>query len=299
MVKAFAPGNISCIFSIVENKNPLKKGSLGVGFTVNEGVIVSIKKLLMIKKPLKKSHFKNKKNKIKIFFNNKKTRFPTVESVVDRLNKNKENFEIRIKSKLPLGVGFGLSGASALATAYALGKLLKLKKNKKELAKIAHIAEVENGTGLGDVVNQFYGGFLVKFLPSYKFKVKRLPIKDKTIYYKIFSRLDTKKIITNKRIKNKINKSAIKSLKKIKNWANNKKANKKILLKKIIELSKEFSVNSGLLTDEKIINLIKKIEKNKGNASMIMLGNAIFSYISFKGCKKIKISDKKACLLKD
>lgn len=294
MVKAFAPGNISCIFSIVENKNPAKKGSLGVGFTVDEGVAVSIKKLLMIKKPLKKSHFKNK---IKIFFNNKKTRFPTVESVVEKLNKDKESLEIKIKSKLPLGCGFGLSGASALATAYALGKLLKLKKNKKELAKIAHISEVENKTGLGDVVNQFYGGFLVKFLPSYKFKVKRLPIKDKIIYYKIFSKLDTKKIITNKKIKNKINKSAIESLKKIKNLTNNKKTNKKISLKGIISLSKEFSVNSGLLKNNKVRSTIENIEKNNGNASMIMLGNAVFSDKKFKGCKKIKIEDKGACLL--
>ena len=70
---------------------------------------------------------------------------------------------------------------------------------KKELAKIAHIAEVENGTGLGDVVNQFYGGFLLKPMPSSKFIVKKLPIKNKFIYYKIFNKLDTKKIITNKK----------------------------------------------------------------------------------------------------
>ena len=197
-----------------------------------------------------------------------------------------------IRSNLPLGCGFGLSGASALATAYALNKSLNLRKSKKELAKIAHIAEVENETGLGDVVNQFYGGFLIKFKPSSEFIVKRLPIKNKIVYYKIFNKLDTKKIISNQNRINKINKAGTSSLKKIKTL-------KKPSLNKIIKISKEFSVESGLLTNKKIINLIKKIEKNKGNASMIMLGNAVFSDIPFKGSKKLKISCKGACLLKD
>ena len=281
MVKAFAPGSISCIFSIVENKSPARKGSLGVGFTVDKGVTVSIKKI---------------KDKTIIFFNNKTTKFPTVESVVKKLNKANEALEIKIKTSLPIGCGFGLSGASALATTYSLNKLLKLKKNKKELAKIAHIAEVENNTGLGDVTNQYYGGFLAKFRPSSEFVVKRLPIKNKEIYYKIFSKLYTKKIIKNKKIKNKINKAGIDSLKTIKKIINNKKT-KKNILKEIIKISKEFSVKSGLLKNKQIKNLIEKIEKNNGNASMIMLGNAVFSNKKFKGCTSIRISGKGARLL--
>ncbi|MBL7054141.1 GHMP kinase [Candidatus Woesearchaeota archaeon] len=282
MVKAFAPANISCIFSIVDNKNSSKKGSLGMGFTVNKGVTVSIKKIT-----IKKRQSKKIKNKVTLYFNNKKIKFPTVETVVKKLNKNNENLEIRIKSQLPLSCGFGISGASALATAYALNALLKL---KKEPAKIAHIAEVENKTGLGDVINQYYGGFLIKYEPSYKFKVKRLNIKNKKIYYKVFSRLDTKKMITNKKIKNKINQAGINSLKKIKSL-------KKPQLNKLISISKEFAVDSGLLKDEKIKDVIKTIEKNNGNASMIMLGNAVFSDKRFKGCRMVKIADKRACLL--
>src|SRR3989344_784315 len=238
--KAFAPANISCIFRIHEHKNPRWMGSSGVGFTVNEGVVVSVKAT------------NNEKNIIK--FSNKKIIFPTVESIIKKLNKNNENFEINIESKLPLGCGFGLSGASALATAYALNKLLNLKKNQKELAIIAHTAEAENKTGLGDVVNQFYGGFCVKSKPSSHFIVKRLNI--------------------NKNLNNK-----------------------NIKFKDIIKISKGFAVGSGLLKDKNTIEAIKNIEKNKGNASMIMLGNAVFSDKYFKGAIKLKISDKKACLL--
>jgi|TARA_B100002003_G_scaffold242370_1_gene265276 pantoate kinase len=285
--KAFAPGNISCIFSIVKNKDPLKSGSMGVGFTVNEGVLVSIKKI------------NNKKNKIifnknKIKFNNKIINFSTINSVIKKLTKN--NVEVNISSKLPLGCGFGISGASSLATAYALNRLFNIKKSKIELAKIAHVSEVENGTGLGDVANQHYGGFLVKFRPSYSFKVKKLRIDNKKIYYKILGRLDTKKIISNKKIESRIDESCLVSLKKIKKLIDDKKTNKKDLLKNIIKISKEFSTNSGLI-NKNLLKLIKNIEKNKGNATMIMLGNALFSDKYFKGSKKLVIKDKGAYLL--
>jgi len=144
-VSAFSPGNISCTFVIKKSKNPKKTGSLGLGFTLNKGVVVTVKK-------------SNTKNII--YFNNKKINFLTVNSVVKKLTN--EKLQVKIKSELPLSYGFGISGASALATAYAANKLLNLKKTKKELAHTAHIAEVENLTGLGDVVNQFYGGFFGK-----------------------------------------------------------------------------------------------------------------------------------------
>jgi len=285
-VKAFAPGNISCIFVIKKGKNPAKSGSLGLGFTVNKGVIVTIKK---IKNNNEKTNNKNNQ-KNKIYYNNKKINLPTVNSVINKLTK--EKVVVDLKSELPLGCGFGISGASAIATAYALNKLLNLKKSKKELALIAHIAEVENSTGLGDVVNQYYGGFLVKYESSYKFKVKKIPIKNKKIYYKYFSSINTKKIISNGKNKNKINKAGINSLKII------KKLNiKNLNLKNLIKISKEFSIKSTLLKNKNVINVIKNIEDKNGNASMIMLGNAVFSDIYFEGSKELIIKDKGACLL--
>ena len=204
-----------------------------------------------------------------------------------------------------MGCGFGISGASAIATAYALNKLLNLKKTKKELALIAHIAEVENRTGLGDVVNQYYGGLLIKYEPSYKFKVKKLSIKNKKIYYEYFSGINTKKIISNKKIKNKINNSGIKALNKIKklnarkSWISgtNSVGNKNLKFKNLIKISKKFAYNCGLLKNKKVIEIINDVERKNGNASMIMLGNAVFSNTRFKGSKELIIKDRGAYLL--
>src|SRR3989344_5620851 len=97
--KAFAPGNISCIFVIKKAKNPEKSGSLGMGFTVNKGVIATIKQISNTKKTnnkrfneeiinkIIKNNNKNQKNII--YFNNKKIIFPTVDSVIEKLTGEK------------------------------------------------------------------------------------------------------------------------------------------------------------------------------------------------------------------
>jgi len=274
--KSFAPANISCIFKIYERKNPRWMGSYGVGFTLNQGVTAEV--------------FKAKRNEA--VFNNKSINFPTVKSVIKKLTK--EKLRVYIKSRLPLGCGFGLSGASALAAAYAINKLLNLKKSSKDLAIIAHIAEVENKTGLGDVVNQYYGGFCLKQKPSSYFIVKKIPINNANVYCKYFSKLSTKSIITNTKLKNKINNAAAISLNKIKGLLSKQN---QIKLGNIIKISKEFAVNSRLLKDKNTMQTIKNIEENDGNASMIMLGNAVFSDKYFEGSKKFIIKDKGACLL--
>lgn len=271
--KAFAPANISCIFKIYEHKNPRWMGSYGVGFTLKEGVIAEAKKA----------------ERNEVVFNNKPINFPTVKSIIRRLTK--EKIRVKIKSRLPLGCGFGLSGASALAAAYAINRLLKLKKSKRELAIIAHAAEVENKTGLGDVVNQYYGGFFIKLKPSSHFIVKMVPINNINVYCKYFSKISTKSIITEPKLKDKINKAASIALHNIKNLSGNKTY---LRFDEIIRISKEFSVKSGLLKNGKVIETIKNIEKNGGNASMIMLGNAVFSNKQFSGAVKLKISNEGA-----
>ena len=50
------------------------------------------------------------------------------------------------------------------------------------------------------------------------------------------------------------------------------------------------------MKNKKVIRIINDVENNNGNASMIMLGNAVFSDSYFKGSKELIIKDKGACL---
>lgn len=281
VTKAYAPGNISCIFKIHENPDPAKMGSLGVGFTVDKGVTVE-------------AHLSSK---TEIYFNNHYINFPTVKSVIRKLITNKKiHLNINCFSPLPLGGGFGLSGASALASAYAINKLLNLSHSNLELAKSAHIAEVENKTGLGDVVNQYFGGFLLKLKPSPEFKVQKINLDGLPVYCKIFSSLSTKKIISDQKIKKLLNDSSTSALNKIHMLMQDRQKTQ-IKFSELITISKEFAQNSGLITNKKVISQINKIESIGGHASMIMLGNAVFSDTPFKDSLKLKISNNPAYLL--
>jgi len=279
-MRAFAPANISCIFQMYEDPDPAKMGSYGLGFTVNDGVTVEV----------------SLTEKTEIFFNGEKIIFPTVETVVKNLISlilpNIPTLKVTITSPLPLGCGFGLSGASALATAYALDDVLHLKKTKLELAKIAHIAEVENKTGLGDVTNQYFGGFLLKTVPSSHFKAQRIPITNIPVYCKYFSEIATNEIIVDKNMKNRINKAGKEALKKVRGILPLGGVSfKQELFAKLISISKEFAENSRLLKDKQVVQTIQEIESRGGHASMIMLGNAVFSDIPFEGARELIISN--------
>ena len=71
-----------------------------------------------------------------------------------------ENFEIIVEHhvEVPLGAGFGTSGAAALSLALALNEALSLGLSKIEAAQLAHVAEVECKTGLGTVIAETFGG---------------------------------------------------------------------------------------------------------------------------------------------
>ena len=68
-------------------------------------------------------------------------------------------------------------------------------------------------------------------------------------------------------------------------------------LSEIIRISREFAEKSELLKSPEVINQIREIEESGGNASMIMLGNAVYSDVEFVGCERIEVSKRRACLI--
>ncbi len=74
--------------------------------------------------------------------------------------------DVAIETDLPIGAGFGVSGAAALGAALAANDALDRGRSENELVRIAHEAEVGRGTGLGDVVAQARGGVPVRLEPG-------------------------------------------------------------------------------------------------------------------------------------
>ena len=267
--KAFAPGNLSCVFKIIPHPEPTKMHSLGMGFTITEGVVVTVSQ---------------HSNEIAVRFNDNEIHFPTVVSVIQKLTP--QPIQVEIESPLPLGCGFGLSGAASLATTYALNALLALGKPEEELAMTAHVAEVENRTGLGDVCAQYHGGCLVKLKRGYPLAAERLPIPAQPIYYRYFSSIQTKTILENAERRERINRAADETLQALEKLTKSDAVD----FNACIQLSKQFSLNSGLLEDSRVKETISGIEKAGGVASMIMLGNAVFSTQPFEGATETTLS---------
>ncbi len=268
---AFAPANVSCFFSIYGNRTFSSKGSLGAGFTLDRGVTVTVQKA----------------SKNEILVRGKKSAFPTVLSVVKKLGCDPVTVEIR--NGFPFGCGFGMSGASALAAAYAINDLFDLRKTKKELALIAHESEVENGTGLGDVGGQFNGGIMLKTRKGKPLDVQTFPVQQEELYYKVFGEIETKTVITDKEKMNQINRAGTKALRSA--------LKSKGSLESLMKIAHAFAVESKLLRSKKILGVVSSVEKKGGFASMIMLGEAVMSTIPFRGSKRATISSRGAHVL--
>ncbi len=281
MAKAFAPGNISCVFKIITHTDPARMHSLGMGFTVQEGVEVTV----------------SEHHKTTVRFNKQRITFPTVRAVVNHLTQNigVRGIEVNLTSPLPLGCGFGLSGAAALATAYALNDLIELKQDSEKLAMIAHVAEVENRTGLGDVCSQYHGGCLVKLKEGAPLVADSLPIPEQPIYYRYFGPIQTSEVLRNTEQTKRINHAAdtaLTTLKKLTNTQINPE-----MLNECFAVAKQFSVQSGLLADKRVIDTIAQVETSGGVASMIMLGNGVFSTHAFDGATETQLTRNPARLI--
>ncbi len=274
--KAFAPGNVSGVFKIIADEDPAKMHSLGMGFTVADGATVTVAE----------------SESTSVHFNGSPIEFATVRSVVAKLTG--VPLRVEIETELPLSGGFGLSGASSLATAFAINELLGLGRSENALGMVAHVAEVENLTGLGDVAGQFNGGCLVKLVRGDPLAAVSLPVPEQVVHYRYYSPIDTKSVIGNPAQRQRINTAAdaaLGALTRLKDRGESEFA-------RYISIAKEFSVQSGLLLDDDVKSAIRECEEIGGTASMIMLGNAVFSNVPFSGAKTTRLAIRRVKVLR-
>jgi len=244
----FAPGHITGFFSIYKYFDKLKTGSTGAGITVDKGVTLELKE-----------------GTGNIFYNGEKVDICAVEKVIEYYKKFGYNgdYDVIFSSDFPLGSGLGMSGACALILAKKLNETLNLNENYVE---VAHISEVECGTGLGDVIAQYVKGFVIRKTPGFPINVEKISVDDD--YYviiEIFGKKETKEIITNENWIKRINEHGNKCLNKIL---------KNPTLENFVRFSYEFAVNTGLI-NEKILEICEDLKFSIG-ASQSMLGNTLF-----------------------
>ena len=154
--RAFAPCHITGFFQIFDYPpRPLLTGSRGAGVSLKKGVETKVR----VERASQSS--------LDIKINGDSTQYFEVSEVValkalslyeDSLSAKDVRLRIEHKTDVPVGAGFGSSGAAALSLAVALNQALGLNLSQIEAAQIAHVADVECKTGLGTVIAETFGG---------------------------------------------------------------------------------------------------------------------------------------------
>lgn len=147
VAQAFVPGHVTGFFTSDQDPDPTRAGSRGAGIALSEGVTVTARPAA----------------DARVVLNGEEVRVEAVERVLRALE---VRAEIRCVTDLRLGAGFGVSGAMALGGALAVNAAFDRRLSENELVTVAHGAEVEAGTGLGDVVAQARGGVPIRLEPG-------------------------------------------------------------------------------------------------------------------------------------
>ncbi len=257
-VRAFAPANGSLIFETYEAGEGHGRGSLGVGFTLDSGVVATVSPAA----------------ETSVLVHGQAWDFPTVRQVVSALAPGP--VQVEIAAAMPFGCGFGMSGASALATAYALGRLFALPHSAEALALVAHEAEVDHATGRGDVGGQFNGGFMMKTKIGAPLAVEWLPIPDTTVHCRVFGPISTRDVLRDAATMARVNAAGRAALATL-------RATPDIGLHGLLRLSRTFAEESGLLASPRVGAAIDEALAAGGEASMVMLGEAVVSSVPISG----------------
>lgn len=252
-MSVFVPGHITGFFNIENHDSKLKNGSCGVGFLLTKGVKTTI---------VESDTFDFEANQ---------GDDTVIREVLDIFNLDNADFRIVQDIQLPIGAGFGTSAASALSLSLALNDFLDLGYSKELCGQIAHMAEVNLGAGLGDVIAQTGHGLILRTKPGAPGigEIKSFS-HDVYVAWKTFGPIETSEIIGNSHHKKVISEAGVKYLEMFE---------EEPTLENFIAFSARFSEETKLMTDEvkNQIDYFNSMDNILGS-SMAMLGNTVFAF---------------------
>ena len=146
---AFCPGHITALFYAPEpGPTPEKTGSRGAGMCISLGAMATVKAVPA--------------DTVLVTTGEGTVLAPVVETALMAYighSDEPHHLHLDLDLALPVGQGFGMSGAMAFATLMAAeGELGLHDGDTSALLAHSHVAEVTHSTGLGDVIAQAEGG---------------------------------------------------------------------------------------------------------------------------------------------
>lgn len=265
-VSAFVPAHISGFFQVCdEAPEPERKGSRNCGPCLDVGVLTEV-----TTEPASTA-------RVKVSIDGKpapeaRTSITAAQLILDMVDKAFD-VEINHRVQVPVGAGYGASGAGALGVTLALSKALDLHLKREEVVAIAHVAEVTRHTGLGDVGAEAVGGLVMGIRPGApphgRWKRMAVP-RDLKVVCATLGPLSTRSLLCDENFKrraSKLGKHAIDEL------------TEQPTVGRFIGVSRDFAGGLGLLDDE-LVELIRAAGKAGAlGASQVMLGRSVFALV--------------------
>jgi pantoate kinase len=255
VVRTYSPSHITGFFAIHEDSNPVHKGSLGCGIVLESGCVTEVTL--------------STNRQVRVRIDGREDDAHTTRYVIERLA-GESGVSVATDFEVPVGCGFGASAAGALSTALALNELLALGMTLNEVAQIAHCAEVESSTGLGDVMAETYGGVVIRTKPGAPGigMVDRIPHRNERISYVVLGKKLTKSVLVEggAELKRRINDAGREALKALM---------QKPTLATFMRVSREFLLRIELISDT-CKDAIEAVAAEGKVASVAMLGETVF-----------------------
>ena len=257
--RAFCPGHVTALFYAPEpGPSPEATGSRGAGVCVSLGARATVETEVTYVtevSPIEGSRLS-----------------PVMATALaDYLQASPRPVSLRVglELELPVGQGFGISGAMTFAALAAAEAELGLVGGDNDALLVhAHAAEVEHRTGLGDVVAQARGGIDVRHRPG-------LPPLGEVAHFHEEARLllawgadplHTKTVLTDPMARQRLEAACLPGLERLAAEPD---------LEWLLVEGRAFAERAGLFSDD--VARMVDICSAHGKASQVMLGNSVFA----------------------
>jgi len=257
--RVFVPAHITGFFEVVMHRDPLRSGSRGAGVVLDRGVKTGVK-------------LRGSDDTTKVRVNGRRdddgVSIRAVE-ILRELTGFSEGVSIHHEVEVPIGCGFGTSAACALGSVLAIASELELPITFNRAGEVAHRAEVELGTGLGDLIAEVTGGMVIRTRegpPGYG-RVDRIIQDGLHVITRTLGELDTASVIHDDAHVRAINRMGGGMIGRLL---------ERPAPARFMELSREFAEGAALIPQE-LREPLEELSEGTLGASMAMLGNTVFA----------------------
>lgn len=262
---AFCPGHVTGFFEICRSRDILSTGSRGAGMCLTLGATSDVE----VSDSSRRSFV--------VSINGRRSDARVTKRALEYLvGDEKLTIKVSTTLDLPVSQGFGMSAAGSLSASLAFADTMGMSRQKAFEA--AHVAEIEEGGGLGDISALHRGGITVRKkagLPPIG-KVMRIDGEPEVVLCVVGRSMLTKSVLTNPAKAKAINSSGSRKVQELL---------KRPSTYRLMELSLQFTKESNLAS-RRLLQAIDAASK-LGIASMSMLGSSVFATGDTRGLERV------------